>query len=144
MFCGGSADASGQVLGGIRDDHTCFWNSYDNEYSGAILDQTLWREINRWNPRRTETAQSVIAFEEWRVGLDGEMRLYDCEPFHPSSNNVYGSLEGVKYPTQYGPSGALISAGDILDADGKVYETFKDVFRSGAGNIIAMELMGDI
>jgi hypothetical protein len=138
IFGGGSTDDASQVIGGTEDDHTCYWNAYSDEYSGAILDVTAWVEINRFSPRH------YGSFESWRPGLvDDEMRLYEAVPIDESSNSVYGTLEGVYYPTPYISGGGLLSAGDIIITDSVVTMCFKDVFRTAAGNLVAMDLMGD-
>lgn len=139
MFCGGSTDDANQVINGTEDDHTCYWSAYSDEWSGAVLDISTWREINRFSPRH------YGKFEQWRPGaIDNEMRLYPAVPIHEASNNVYGTLEGVYYPTPYVPSGGLLTTGDVVITDDVTALCFKDVHRAGAGNVIAMDLMGDV
>jgi hypothetical protein len=48
MFGGGSTDDEAQVVGGTESDHTCYWNALSNEKSGAVLDASVWNEINRF------------------------------------------------------------------------------------------------
>jgi len=50
----------------------------------------------------------------------------------------------VYYPTPYVSGGGLLTSGDVVVASDLVALCFQDVNRSAAGDIIAMDLMGDI
>lgn len=138
MFCGGSTDDAAQLLGGTEDDHTLYWAAYSDEKSGAVLDMSVWNEINRFSP------WSYGDFKNWRPTLAGEMVLYPAVPIHEESNNVYGTLEGVYYPTPYVPGTGLLTDLDIIVTTDVVAITFRDITRPGAGTLVAMDLMGDV
>jgi hypothetical protein len=72
------------------------------------------------------------------------MVLYPAVPIHEGSNNVYGTLEGVYYPTPNIPGGGVISSGDVIITDSVVGLVFKDVTRDTTGDHIAMDLLGDV
>lgn len=138
MYCGGSTDDVSQLIGTYEDDHTCYWAAYSNEFSGAVLDISLWREINKFSPRH------YGSFTTWRPDLiTDEMYLYPAVPIHEDSDNVYGTLEGVYWPTQYATGTGLLTAGDVIITDDVTALCFQDVNRSAAGDLIAMDLMGD-
>ena len=61
-----------------------------------------------------------------------------------SSDNVYGTLEGVYYPTPYVPSTGLLTDLDVIVTTDVTAVTFRDVTRPGAGTLVAMALMGDV
>ena len=127
LFCGGSTDDVGQALGGTEDDHTLYWAAHSDEKSGAVLDMSVWNEINRFSPRHYGD------FKNWRPTLDGKMVLYPAVPIHESSNNVYGTLEGVYYPTPYVPSTGLLTDMDVVVTADVTALTFRDITRPGAG-----------
>lgn len=138
MFCGGSSDDVGQLLGGTEDEHTLYWNAFSDEKSGAVLDISVWNEINTFNPRHYGD------FANFRPTQDDLMLLYPAVPIHEASNNVYGALEGVYYPTPFIPSTGLLTEGDVISTADATALCFRDITRAGAGNIIAMDLMGDL
>lgn len=139
MFGGGSTDDSTELVGSTDSDHTCYWAANGGNLSGAVLDITLWREINKFSPRH------YADFENWRPGyVDAEMRLYPAVPIDEASDNVYGELEGVYYPTQHIPGGGNLSEGDVIISSDITALVFRDVFRTDFGDYIAMDLMGDL
>lgn len=139
MFCGGSTDISTTTIDSISDNHTCYWNAFSDEFSGAVLDISLWREIRRFIPRH------YGSFTNWRPNaVTDETPLYPAVPIEDVSKNTYGTLEGVYYPAPYVSGGGLLTTGDVIITDDVTALCFKDVFRAGVGNVIAMDLMGDI
>ena len=55
-----------------------------------------------------------------------------------------GSWRGYTTPSPYTPAPGLLSAGDIIVTPDVVALCYKDVNRTTAGNLIAMDLMGDV
>lgn len=138
MYCGGSTDTVSETLGGALDRHTLYWAAFSDEFSGAVLDMSVWNEINRFSPRQYGD------FEDWRPTLDGEMVLYPAVPIHEGSTNVYGALEGVYYPTPFVPSTGLLTDEDIISTASTTAICLRDLTRPGAGTLVAMDLMGDV
>lgn len=144
MFCGGSATNVAQLIGGGEDDHTCYWGGDVSEESGSVLDMSTWKDITKLIPRNYGT------FQNFRPRLMSDrMELHPAVPIVAGTapdyaHNVYGALEGVYYPTPYVPGTGLLTTGSVIASDDRAALCFKDVHRAGAGNVIAMDLMGDI
>lgn len=138
MFGGGSTDTLTEVVGSTLDRHTSYWAAFSDEKSGAVWDVSAWKEINRFQPRHYGD------FSKWRSGVDGNMRSYPALPVDEATGNVYGQLEGVYYPSPFTPAPGLLSAGDIITVPDMVAICYKDISRTTAGSMIAMDLMGDV
>jgi hypothetical protein len=144
MFCGGSTDTSSETPGSLFDRHTCYWNAYSDEESGAILDSTVWYDIGKLSPRNFCGGNSgQNYFSHFRPFQNGNIPLFPAIPVNDSTKKGYGDLEGVYYPSAYVTGTGLLSAGDVIISPDKACLCFKDVFRGSAGNVIAMDLMGD-
>ena len=138
MYCGGSTDTLTEAVGATFDRYTNYWAAFSDEKSGAVQDMSVWNEINHISPRHYGD------FPNWRPTLAGKMVLYPAAPIYESSNNVYGTLEGVYYPTPNIPGGGVISTAAIISSTDVVAIVFKDVTRDITGSHIAMDLMGDV
>lgn len=136
MYCGASTDDYNQTIT-PESDHSCFWK----QNNGAILDISTWRRIIDMLP-----VAPLLSCEsaKWYPGIsDNLMRWYPLIVAHTGTNNIYGELEGVHYPTPFVPGGGLLTAGDLVFVSDAAAMAFKNVERSSAGELIAIELMGD-
>jgi hypothetical protein len=141
MFVGGSYNSAAGLIGDTSSNHTQYWA--DSPINAYVFDATVVRSGIKIYPR------DYSQFTSWRAGIEGNMRLYPATPVHEGSTNVFGPLRGVYWPTPYTPSDAVLGEGDIVfgtpvgGVDVAVCVTLRDVFRTGAGNIGALELLGD-
>lgn len=132
-FVGGSAYSNTQLIGSYDSDHACYWGyAYSNSPTGKYLNITTWKTVTSIYPRH------YGEFPNHRPNLvTGEIELY------PATIERSGILEGVYYPTPYVPAGGLLTAGDVVITPTVCSVCFNNVNRSAAGNLIAMDLMGD-
>jgi len=140
MFNGGSTDNESEPVGARDSGHTCYWSAFDGALHGAVDDNTIYREIDTFSPRH------YGSFAGFRSSLDQNVLLWPCVPIHEGSNNVYGELEGVYWPSPYtwnGTTQGVLTPGSVIVTDTVTALCFQDVTADGAGNIIAMDLMGD-
>lgn len=132
-FVGGSAYLNNQLIGSYDSYHSCYWDCASSNYpTGKYLDITTWKTVPIIYPRH------YGYFQNHRPNLvTGEIELY------PATIASSGILEGVYYPTPYVPAGGLLTAGDVVITPTECAVCFNNVNRSAAGNLIAMDLMGD-
>ena len=135
IFVGGSARSSSQLISGTADSHKAYWNSVSSEFTGSVNDGITWIDINFFLPKA-----SSGQFNEWQTDLDGNRVLYNMTIIKVSTSTIYGDLEGM-YAVTNGDSS--INLDDILNTGAKGLLGIQDTFRTGAGNVILIDLEGD-
>ena len=134
QFVGGSTDDLVQLVGGTEDDHTNYWRGYSRELSGAINDGTSWVEINEFSPLL------FGSFSSWQANRAGGRTLYPATLLKTSTDNVYGTLEGVEYIAN---ADSAVTTEDVVTIGTEARVIFQDSFRAGVLNVAAFDLIGD-
>lgn len=148
MMVGGTTMTSNTVAGyHYPTAHSNYWSQAGITLDGAatlkVWDGTTIRPCYQVLPRR------YGSFTNRRVGLDGKLRLYPASAVYSTEPNIYGVMEGVYWPTQYGPSGGFISSGDVIvgqvEGTGEVKATvvFHDSTQDAVDHYIALDLIGE-